>query len=40
MILFLLSVLGILLIWSEILQKEGKYTKENNLSKIIHGNSY
>ena len=28
MILFLLSFLGILLVWSEILQKEGKCTEE------------
>ena len=36
--LFLLSFLGILSVWSEILQKEGKYTKEINLAKIINKN--
>ena len=39
MILFLLSILGILPVWPEILQKEGKYTKENKLSKISYGGS-
>ena len=34
-----LLFLGILLVWSEILQKEGKFTKENILCKIIHENS-
>ena len=36
MILFLLSFLGILSVWSDILQKEGNCTKEKNMSKITN----
>ena len=38
-ILFLLSFLGILSYWSNILQKEGYCAKEKNVSKIINKNS-
>ena len=36
LILFLLSVLGILSVWSDILHEEGNCTKEKYIPKIIH----
>ena len=37
-LLFLLSFLGILSVWSEIVQKEGKCTNENNQKTIFSQN--